>query len=78
MAVAVPLGRFGDRLTLLIGDTAVTGNDAAVEFVGALVVEESHGLDTLDVLGTQGAALAGGTGGPVVQLVNKFLQRLGG
>ena len=78
VAVAVPLGRFGDRLTLLIGDTAVTGNDAAVEFVGALVVEESHGLDTLDVLGAQGAACAGGTGSPVVQLVNKFLQRLGG
>ena len=54
LAAAEQTGRLGDALALLRGDLAVAGDDARVEAVGSLVVQEAPRLDPLDVLGADG------------------------
>ena len=54
LAAAEQTGSLGDALALLRGDLAVAGDDARVEAVGSLVVQEAPRLDPLDVLGADG------------------------
>jgi hypothetical protein len=56
VAVAELLGSLGDDHRLIGSDLAVHGDDAGIEQVGSLVVEEAHALDALDFSSIDGAS----------------------
>lgn len=75
VSITIKPCRFRNDTCFLCGNASVSGDDASVEQIRALMLQKAHALYALDILGAQGTALRRSL---ALQLINKFLQCLCG